>query len=100
MSQLVQIALDEINKTNGADYQLKDVYFEFEREVMTNATDNATIKKIEADTRAVEINILLSLASKIDNETVMKMICEQLDIDYELIKDKLPKTEVDLLDDE
>lgn len=100
LSDLVKIALDEINKSNGTNYQLKDVYFEFEREVMTNATDNASIKKIEADTRAVEINTLLNLASKIDSETIVKMICEQLDIDYELIKDKLPKTEVDLLGDE
>ena len=100
LTQLVNVALDEINKANGTDYQIKDVYFDFEREVMTNATDNATIKKIEADTKAVEINTLLNLASKIDNETLLKMICEQLDVDYELIKDKLPKTEVDLLADE
>lgn len=100
LNQLVSIALDEINKTKGTDYQLKDVYFDFEREVMTNASDNASIKKIEADTKAVEINILLNLAAKFDNETIMKMICEQLDIDYEQIKDKLPKTEVDLLGDD
>lgn len=100
LTQLVKIALDEINKAKGTDYQMKDVYFVFEREVMTNATDNASIKKIEADTRAVEINTLLNLASKLDNDTVMKMICEQLDIDYEEIKDKLPKTELDLLSDE
>ena len=100
LSQLVKIALDEINKSRGTKYQLKDVYFEFEREVMTNATDNATIKKLEADTKAVEINTLLNLTSKIDNETIVKMICEQLDIDYEQIEDKLPKMEVDLLDDE
>lgn len=100
LTQLVKIALDEINKSRGTNYQLKDVYFEFEREVMTNASDNAAIKKVEADTRAVEINTLLNLASKIDNETIVKMICEQLDIDYEMVKDKLPKMEVDLLDDE
>lgn len=100
LTELVKIALAEINKANGTDYQIKDVYFEFEREVMTNATDNASIKKIEADTKAVEINTLLNLASKIDNETIMKLICEQLDISYEEIKDKLPKTEVDLLGDE
>ena len=100
LTELVKVALAEINESNGTDYQIKDVYFEFEREVMTNATDNASIKKIEADTRAVEINTLLNLASKFDNESIMKMICEQLDIDYEEIKDKLPKTEVDLLSDE
>lgn len=100
LSQLVKIAIDEVNKAKDTDYQLKDVYFEFEREVMTNASDNAAIKKTEADTRAVEINTLLNLASKIDNETIMKMICEHLDIDYEMIKDKLPKMEVDLMSDE
>lgn len=100
LSQLVKIVINEVNKAKGTDYQLKDVYFEFEREVMTNASDNAAIKKTEADTRAVEINTLLNLASKIDNETIMKMICELLDIDYEMIKDKLPKMEVDLMSDE
>lgn len=31
------------------------------------------------------------MAEEIDNETIVKLICEQLDIDYEEIKDKLPK---------
>lgn len=97
MNQLVEVVLDEINKTgNETDYSLKDVYYDFEREVMTNASDNAQIKKIEADTRAVEINLLLNLAQLIGKETILKLICEQLDIDYNEIKDKLPKSEMEL----
>lgn len=97
MNSLVQVALDEIN-TNGEEtaYSLKDIYYDFEREVMTNASDNANIKKVEADTRAVEINTLLNIASIIDKETIIQLICEQLDINYEDIKDKLPKSEVEL----
>ena len=90
---MIQVVLDDINKRNGTDYQQKDGYFEFEREVITNASDNASIKKIEADTRQVEINILLSLASVLDSETVIQMICDELDIDYNEIKDKLPINE-------
>ena len=97
MNQLVQVALDEINsKGDETAYSLKDVYYEFDREVITNAQDNAQIKKIEADTRAVEINLLLNLAQQFDKETILTLICEQLDIDYNDIKDKLPKSEMEL----
>lgn len=99
LNQLVQVALNEINDSNDTDYQLSDVYYEFEREVMTNASDNAQIKKTEADTRMVEINTLLNLASVIDKETIMQLICEQLDIDYNDIKDTLPKSENEIIDD-
>lgn len=99
LNQLVLVALDEINKRNDSDYQLSDVYYEFEREVMTNASDNASIKKTEADTRAVEINTLLNLASIIDKDTLLKNICDILEIDYEEIKDKLPKSESEIMDE-
>lgn len=96
LTQLIKIALDEINKINETDYKLKDVYFEFEREVITNATDNAQIKQIKAQTRATEINTLLNLATKLDDQTIMELICDELDIDYNEIKDKLPKADVNL----
>ena len=86
---MIQIVLDDVNKQYKTDYQQKDVYFEFEREVITNASDNAAIKKTEADTKAVEINLLMGLAQVLDQETVVQMICEQLDIDYNDIKDKI-----------
>ena len=35
----------------------------------------------------------MSLAQILDDETVLQLICEQLDISYEDIKDKLPKNE-------
>lgn len=90
LREMIQIVLDDLNVKNGTDYQQKDVYFEFEREVITNASDNASIKKTEADTKAVEINLILSLKGVLDDETVIQMICEQLDVDYNDVKDKLP----------
>ena len=87
---MIAVVLDDVNKRNSTDYQQKDVYFDFEREVITNASDNASIKKVEADTKSVEINLLMGLAQVLDSETVVQLICEQLDIDYNDIKDKLP----------
>ena len=94
LREMIQIVLDDLNKKNNTDYQQKDVYFDFEREVITNASDNAIIKKTEADTKAVEINLILSLKGILDDETVIQMICEQLDIDYNDVKDKLPVNEM------
>ena len=93
MRKLLKIVLDEINKEHGTDYQQKDVYFKFERETITNEADNAQIALTEAQRREVEIRILLDLATHLDNETLMQLICEQLDIDYEEVKNKLPKPE-------
>ena len=83
--------LQEINDRNDTDYQQKDVYFDFQREVMTNASDNAQIEKTDAETEQVKINTLLNLASTLDQETIVQNICDVLDIDYEEIKDKLPE---------
>ena len=90
MRKLLKVVLNEINEDHETDYQQKDVYFDFEREVMTNAADNAQIALTEAQTRQAEINTLLGLATYIDDETLLQLVCEQLDIDYDDIKSKQP----------
>jgi hypothetical protein len=97
MRRLLKIVLDEINEANGTDYQQKDVYFRFERQIPTNALENAQIELTEAQKRQTEINTLLNIQAQLDNETLMQLICEQLDIDYDDIKDKLPEPEADEL---
>lgn len=93
LRKLIQIVLDEINKNNETDYQQKDVYFDFEREVMTNASDNAQIEKTDAEKQQVQINTILSLANVLDDETVVQSICDILDISYEDIKGKITPNE-------
>ena len=93
MRKLLDVVLDEINELNGTDYQSKDVYFKFEREIPTNMLENAQIELTEAQKRQTEINTLLNLATHLDNETLMQQICDQLDLDYNELKDKLPNPE-------
>ena len=90
LRKIIKVVLDEINSINGTDYRMKDVYFNFEHEIMSNAEENTRIELTEAQKQQVVINTLLGLATQLDNETLMKLICEQLDIDYEDIKSKLP----------
>ena len=91
--KILQVVLDEINDRDDTDYQLKDVTFKFDREVMTNAQDNAEIEKAQAEKEQVEINTLMSLANILDDETILQKICDVLDIDYTEIKSKIPKDE-------
>lgn len=89
MRQLVQIALDEINSVGDKErgYTLSDVTISFEREVMTNAADNAQIEFTDAQTRQAEIATLLDVASTYGDEAVLEAICTVLDLDPEKMQE-------------
>jgi SPP1 family phage portal protein len=93
LRRMVQLVLDEVNEAASTDYQLSDVYFEFEREVMTNASDNAQIELTDAQKIGQMLDNLLKVSNILDDETIVQEICAILDIDYEEIKDKIPKNE-------
>lgn len=90
LRKILKVVLREINEERGTDYQNKDVYFRFAREVMTNAADNAQIELTDAQTQQTQINTLLSLEGSLGSELVVQNVCEVLDIDYDDIKGKLP----------
>lgn len=90
MRKLLKVVLADINEAEGTDYQMNQVYFDFDHEIMSNEQENAQIDLWEAQEQQARINTLLSLAAQLDNETLMQMICDALDIDYEEIKGKLP----------
>lgn len=94
LRKLLNVVLDEINEVNGTDYQQKDVYFDFTYEVPTNAKENAEIELTDAQTKQTEINTMLGLADRLDDDTIIQNICEILDINYEDIKNKLPKDDL------
>lgn len=93
LRKLIKVVLAEINEAEGTDYQMKDVYFDFNPEVITNAQDNANIEKTDAETQQIKVNTFLGLVSALGNELVVQNICEVLQLDYDDIKDKLPTPE-------
>ena len=94
LKKLVKIALQEINEVNGTDYQMSDVYFEFTREVMTNASDNALIEKTEAEIQQIRLTTILNAAARLDNDTVLHAICELFELDFEDVKSKIEQNPV------
>lgn len=95
LKRIVKIALDEINEAHGTGYSLRNVWFDFKRETTVNEQEHAQTELTEAQEEQTRINTLLSLASMLDNETLMKAICDVLDIDYDSISDKLPADPLD-----
>lgn len=86
---IIKVVLDDINSRLKTDYTYDDVIVEFERKTPTNATEDAQKALTEAQTRQLEINNVLNVASLIGDDEVLKLICELLDIDYEEIKDAM-----------
>lgn len=95
LRQLLKVVLAEINEECESDYQMKDVRIVFEREVMTNAQDNAQIELTDAQKQNQQINTLMVAANLLDDETILKAICEILDIDYDEVKERLEKQETE-----
>ncbi len=91
----LEIILKEINDENETDYQQKDVYFNLERQSITNAQENAQIKLLEAQEQQTRVTTILNTAAQFGNELTMQHLCEVYELDYEDIKDKFPKPEED-----
>lgn len=89
MRKIVKVVLQEINEKMNAHFTQADVYFDFTREVMTNAADNAQIELIQSQTRGQDLTNILNVASKLDNDTIVKNICQVLELNYEEIMAKV-----------
>lgn len=93
LRKLLKIVLDEINTEKGTDYQQKDVWFDFTKTIITNEQETAQIKLNEAQEQQQRITTILNVSSKLGDELTKQLICEALDLDYDDIKDKLPKAD-------
>ena len=89
LEELVQIVLDEINEENKTNFALEDVEISLKRIIPTNEKDNAEIEKYKAETKQIEVNTILDVASYLPEERVIKALCETLDVDYSEIEEEI-----------
>ena len=91
LRRIVNVVVDEINEQQKTDYQSDSVWFDFHHEVMSNEQENAQIELTDAQKKQTEVNTLMSLSQILGDEQTVRMICDVLDIDYNDIKDQIPK---------
>lgn len=81
-----EMIIDDINRRYNKNYTINDITdVIMERETMTDKKENAEIENIEANTKLVIIQSILAVAPRLDDESTLKLICEQFDLDYEEI---------------
>lgn len=91
LKDIIKVVLAEINQENNTDYQISDITFKFEHNIMVNETENIANEKIKAETKQLEVNTILNAAANIGDEQTVKALCEVLDFDYEELKDEIEK---------
>ena len=62
--------------------------------MIVNELDNAQIELVKAQTKQTNIGTILNVHSILGQQLVQEQVCEELELDYEDIKDKLPKQEM------
>ena len=98
LRKLLELVLKEINELDGTAYAQKDVWFNLERETITNEQEKAQIKLTEAQEQQTRVATILNTAAQFGHEVTMQMLCDAYDLDYEELKGKFPDPEDDSAD--
>lgn len=88
-----EMVVDDINRRHNTSYKAEDVDFSFTREAMVNENDVVTNEKTVAETRDIIIKSILQVASRLDDETVLRLICEQFELDWEEVLEAIESQE-------
>ena len=86
LKDIVEVVLDEINEEQKTGYSVSDIYFDFDRALLTNESENIQNKKIEAETKQIRITTILNIAVNVGDEQTLKAICEEMEWDFETLK--------------
>ena len=89
--ELVSVFLNDYNQRNSTAYDDEDVKIEFTREIISNGTDNAQIDYLKSQSLLMKIEALNSLSGVLDNDILLKEICDTLEVDYEEVISKSPQ---------
>nr|DAM13496.1 MAG TPA: PORTAL PROTEIN [Caudoviricetes sp.] len=84
--QLLKIIVDDINSRYGTAYDYRDLEINIVRETMVNENDIVANEKIEAETKQIKIETILAAAPRLDDESVLKLICEEFGLDFEEVQ--------------
>ena len=83
--------ISEINIKSEKHFGNKDFRFEFKHEILSNAYENAQIKKLIAEENQIKIQTILGVADILDDETLIRNICSCLEVNYNDIAEKISK---------
>lgn len=89
LSWVIKMVLADIQRRYNETYAPNELEIEITRDTMVNEMDNANIALIEAQTKATIIQAILAAAPQIGDESTLKLICEQFDLDFEEVQKQI-----------
>lgn len=82
---MIKMIVADINRRYGTAYNADEIEVMITRETMVNENDIVQNELVEAQAKQARIQAILAIAPKVDDETVLKLICEEYDLKYEEI---------------
>lgn len=89
IKQMLELIIADINQRHHKSYNTSDIEIIITRNTMVDETEVEEREKVKAERKQVEIDTILNAATRLDDETVLKYICEVFDLDYEEVQKML-----------
>jgi SPP1 family phage portal protein len=84
-----ELVIADINRRYSKAYNPAQVSFKLTKSALVNDMDEAQRDLIEAQTKKTVIDSILAAAPKLDEESILKLLCEQFDLDWEEVQELL-----------
>lgn len=86
IKQMLEVIIQDINERHGKAFKASDIEIKITRATMVNETEVKEREKVEEETKQLQIANILTAANRFDDETVLKKLCEVLDLEFAEIK--------------
>lgn len=106
IKQMLELIVADINRRHGTSFNTSDIKIAITKKTMVNETEVEEREKTKAERRQVELETILEAAARLDDVTVLKAICELLELDFEEVQklvsqqDYQDPLEKEVIDDE
>lgn len=82
-----ELIIEDINRRYDKSFTIDDIEeVNMERETMTDQKENADIELVKEQTRQTIIESILAVAPRLDDESILILICEQFELEWEEIQ--------------
>ena len=88
-----EMIVQDINRRYSTAFKASDIEITITRETMVNENDIYTNEKRQAETKQIIIQTVLAVAPRLDDESILKLICEQFELDWEEVQQLLSEQE-------
>ena len=89
LKRILKLIVADINRRFNTSYTTDDLEIIIKRSTMVDEKEKEDIEKVKAEAKQVAIQTILEAAPHLPSETVLEMLCEQFDLDFEEVKDLL-----------